>query len=105
MSDSVEFRHLEYLVAIDEGKNFTRAAEKLYRSQPAISQQVRGLEGDIGFPIFVRRGRDGVEPTPAGELVLGWLAQSSQSDARSLLSPERSIEARCRHLGWDSHHS
>ena len=29
MSDSVEFRHLEYLVAIDEGKNFTRAAEKL----------------------------------------------------------------------------
>ncbi len=60
MSDSVEFRHLEYLVAIDEGKNFTRAAEKLYRSQPAISQQVRGLEGDIGFPIFLRRGRDGV---------------------------------------------
>jgi DNA-binding transcriptional LysR family regulator len=88
MSDSVEFRHLEYLVAIDEGKNFTRAAEKLYRSQPAISQQVRGLEGDIGFPIFVRRGRDGVEPTPAGELVLGW--------ARTVLSERREIFAIAR---------
>ncbi len=88
MSDSVEFRHLEYLVAIDEGKNFTRAAEKLYRSQPAISQQVRGLEGDIGFPIFVRRGRDGVEPTPAGELVLGW--------ARTVLAERREIFAIAR---------
>ena len=93
MSDSVEFRHLEYLVAIDEGKNFTRAAEKLYRSQPAISQQVRGLEGDIGFPIFVRRGRDGVEPTPAGELVLGW--------ARTVLAERREIFAIARaiHIG------
>ncbi len=88
MSDSVEFRHLEYLVAIDEGKNFTRAAEKLYRSQPAISQQIRGLEGDIGFPIFLRRGRDGVAPTPAGELVLGW--------ARTVLAERREIFAIAR---------
>ena len=72
MSDSVEFRHLEYLVAIHEGKNFTRAAERVYRSQPAISQQIRALEEDVGFPIFVRGGKDGVSPTPAGELVLSW---------------------------------
>jgi DNA-binding transcriptional LysR family regulator len=72
MSNSVEFRHLEYLIAIYEGKNFTKAAERLYRSQPAISHQVRALEEDIGFPIFVRGGRDGVSPTPAGRLVLNW---------------------------------
>lgn len=72
MSDSVEFRHLEYLVAIHEGKNFTKAAERVYRSQPAISQQIRALEEDVGFPIFVRGGKDGVSPTPAGELVLNW---------------------------------
>jgi LysR family hydrogen peroxide-inducible transcriptional activator len=89
MSDSVEFRHLEYLVAIEEGKNFTRAAEKLYRSQPAISQQVRGLEGDIGFPIFVRHGgRDGVAPTPSGELVLSW--------ARTVLAERQEIFAIAR---------
>jgi DNA-binding transcriptional LysR family regulator len=90
MSDSVEFRHLEYLVAIDEGKNFTRAAEKLYRSQPAISQQVRGLEDDIGFPVFLRRGRDNVIPTPAGELVLGW-ARTVLSERREIFSIARAI--------------
>lgn len=83
MSDSVEFRHLEYLVAIHEGKNFTKAAERVYRSQPAISQQIRALEDDVGFPIFIRGGREGVSPTPAGELVLNW--------ARSVLAERRQI--------------
>ena len=88
MSEPVEFRHLEYLVAINEGKNFTRAAEKMYRSQPAISQQIRGLESDIGFPIFLRQGRDGVTPTPAGELVLSW--------ARTVLEERREVFAIAR---------
>ncbi len=88
MSDTVEFRHLEYLIAIFEGKNFTRAAERVYRSQPAVSQQVRALEDDIGFPIFVRGGRDGVSPTPAGELVLNW--------ARNVLMERREIFAMAR---------
>jgi DNA-binding transcriptional LysR family regulator len=93
MSDSVEFRHLEYLLAIYEGKNFTRGAERVYRSQPAVSQQVRALEDDVGFPIFVRGGRDGVTPTAAGELVLNW--------ARDVLAERREIfiTARAIHNG------
>lgn len=83
MSDSVDFRHLEYLVAIHEGKNFTKAAERVYRSQPAVSQQIRALEDGVGFPIFVRGGRDGVSPTPAGELILNW--------ARNVLAERRAI--------------
>ena len=83
MSDVVEFRHLEYLIAIHEGKNFTKAAERVYRSQPAISQQIRALEDDVGFPIFVRGGREGVTPTPPGELVLNW--------ARKVLAERREI--------------
>ena len=70
MSDIVEFRHLEYLVAIAERKNFSKAAEHVYRSQPAVSHQIKTLEADIGFPLLVRDGRKGVHPTPAGELVL-----------------------------------
>ena len=89
MSDSVEFRHLEYLLAIYEGKNFTRGAERVYRSQPAVSQQIRALEDDIGFPIFVRGGRDGVTPTPAGELVLNWAQVFWQNVARSSSRHER----------------
>jgi DNA-binding transcriptional LysR family regulator len=88
MSDSVEFRHLEYLLAIYEGKNFTKAAERVYRSQPAISQQVRALEEDEGFPIFVRGGRNGVSPTPPGELILNW--------ARKVLAERREVFAMAR---------
>ena len=88
MSDSVEFRHLEYLLAIYEGKNFTKAAQRVYRSQPAVSQQVRALEEDIEFPIFVRGGRNGVSPTAAGELVLNW--------ARKVLGERREIFAIAR---------
>jgi len=90
MSDSVEFRHLEYLIAIYEGKNFTRGAERVYRSQPAVSQQIRALEDDIGFPIFVRGGRDGVTPTPAGELVLNW-AQDVLAERREIFITARAI--------------
>lgn len=75
MSDSLEFRHLEYLIAIYEGKNFTKAAKRVYRSQPAVSQQVRALEEDVGFPIFIRGGRSGISPTRPGKLVLRWASR------------------------------
>lgn len=88
MSDSVEFRHLEYLLAIYEGKNFTKAAERVYRSQPAISQQVRALEEDEGFPIFIRGGRNGVSPTLPGEVILNW--------ARKVLTERREVFAMAR---------
>ncbi len=90
MSDSVEFRHLEYLLAIYEGKNFTKAAERVYRSQPAVSQQVRALEEDEGFPIFVRGGRNGVFPTPPGELILNW-ASKVLTERREVFAMARAI--------------
>jgi DNA-binding transcriptional LysR family regulator len=72
MSDIVEFRHLEYLVAIADRKNFSKAAEHVLRSQPAVSHQIKMVEADIGYPLLIRDGRNGVRPTPAGEFVLAW---------------------------------
>lgn len=72
MSDIVEFRHLEYLVAIAERRNFSKAAEHVLRSQPAVSHQIKMVEADIGYPLLIRDGRNGVHPTPAGEFVLAW---------------------------------
>jgi LysR family hydrogen peroxide-inducible transcriptional activator len=72
MSDIVEFRHLEYLVAIAERKNFSKAAEHVLRSQPAVSHQIKMVEAYIGYPLLIRDGRNGVHPTPAGEFVLAW---------------------------------
>ena len=65
MSDLVEFRHLKYIVALAEAGNFTRAAEQLFLSQPSLSKQIKDIEDEMGFPIFVRT-REGVrEHRPA----------------------------------------
>src|SRR5919202_3620845 len=49
--------------------SFSRAAEALARSQPAVSHQVAALERELGTTLLVR-GRAGGVPTPAGELLL-----------------------------------
>jgi DNA-binding transcriptional LysR family regulator len=46
--------------------SYTRAAETLYLSQPAVAQQVKSLEQQLGLRLFARRGR-GIVLTPAGQ--------------------------------------
>src|SRR4051812_32387918 len=47
-------RQMEYLVAVVEEGSFTRAAERLYVSQPALSHQVRALERSVGGELLER---------------------------------------------------
>jgi DNA-binding transcriptional LysR family regulator len=65
----VHGRDLRYFVAVAEDLHFTRAAERLFVSQPALSKQIRMLERQLGAPLF-DRGRDGVRLTPVGEALL-----------------------------------
>ncbi|MCL6637696.1 MAG: LysR family transcriptional regulator [Alicyclobacillus sp.] len=64
----MELRWLESFLALCEELNFTRAAEKLNVSQPALSQQIKLLEDSLGAPLFHRNGRR-VTMTQAGEIL------------------------------------
>jgi DNA-binding transcriptional LysR family regulator len=62
-------RQLEYLVAVIDEGSLGRAAQRLYVSQPTLSQQIRALEAELGGPLLERLAR-GVRPTAAGEALL-----------------------------------
>jgi DNA-binding transcriptional LysR family regulator len=65
----MELRQLGYFVAVAEERNFTRAAGRIPVAQPAISQQIRRLEAELGEDLFLR-GRRGTRLTPAGQALL-----------------------------------
>ncbi|MFF1507261.1 LysR family transcriptional regulator [Streptomyces sp. NPDC058326] len=69
MTMDVHGRDLRYFVAVAEELHFTRAADRLYVSQPALSKQIRALERQLGAPLF-DRDRQGVALTPVGTALL-----------------------------------
>ncbi|MEA4934456.1 MAG: LysR family transcriptional regulator [Lawsonibacter sp.] len=67
--ENIGFRLMEYIVALGEEENFTRAAHKLYISQPSLSQAIKRIEEESGIQLFFRdRGR--VLPTEEGTLFI-----------------------------------
>jgi LysR family transcriptional regulator, nitrogen assimilation regulatory protein len=64
----MELRQLRYFAAIVEHGNMTRAAEALHVAQPALSQQLANLEGELRGRLF-ERGPQGMRVTAAGEIV------------------------------------
>lgn len=63
----MDLHHLYYVLMLAKEKNFSRAAANLFITQPTLSQQMKKLEDELGFPIFQRSTRN-VTLTSYGEM-------------------------------------
>ena len=66
----ITIRQLQVFESVARHLNYTRAAEELHLTQPAVSMQVRQLEQSVGIPLFEQIGRK-IYRTKAGEIMLG----------------------------------
>ncbi|MEW1686199.1 LysR family transcriptional regulator [Streptomyces sp. NPDC093594] len=83
----VTLRQLEYLVMVADLASFTRAAETLHVTQPALSHQIRALEKEVGASLLERRPR-GTQPTAAGRAMLAH-ARSALGEAETAVQTAR----------------
>ena len=89
----MDTRKLEYFVKIVDSGSITRAAAALHVAQPALSQQVSGLENELKQRLLIR-SKQGVEPTAAGhalyrhaQMILRMVEQARQDVASSGAAP------------------
>lgn len=66
---NISLRQIRVFTAVAQQKSFTRAARELHLTQPAVSQQLKLLEAEVGLPLFEYVNR-GIHLTEAGEELL-----------------------------------
>ena len=89
----MELSQLETFLAVAEERSFSRAAQRLHRTQPAISQVIRKLEASVGETLFDRAARDG-SLTAAGVLLRDYAQRllALRREASSALDELKSLE-------------
>jgi len=70
----MDINQLEVFLGVAQEKSFSRAAESLHRTQPAVSQAIRRLEAELGEPLFDRSSKDGTL-TAAGRVLFDFAQQ------------------------------
>ena len=65
---NITFRQLQIFEAVAQTQSYTRAAEKLFMTQPAVSMQMKQLEGIVGLDLFERQGKKIVITLAGGKL-------------------------------------
>lgn len=90
MLAGMELRQLRYFVAVAEEGNISRAAKKIFLTQPALSRQIKALEDDIGQCLLERQAHS-IRLTPVGEALL--------REARDLIQYAEQVLERVRAAG------
>lgn len=86
----LSLRDIEYIVAVDDLRNFSRAAERCGVSQAGLSEQVRKLEAFLNVQLFERTRRH-VAPTPDGVRIID-SARNVMTAARAMIETARSLD-------------
>lgn len=89
----MDISQLEVFLAVAREGGFSRAADKLYRTQSAVSQAVRKLETELGEPLFDRSSREGLL-TDAGRVLQEYAERllNLRENAREALSELRQLQ-------------
>jgi DNA-binding transcriptional LysR family regulator len=89
----MDLAQLEVFLAVAREGRFSRAAEKLYRTQSAVSQSIRKLEDELGEPLFDRSSREGVL-TDAGRVLREYAERllNLRGDAQEALVELRELQ-------------
>ena len=89
----MDLSQLEVFLSVAREGRFSRAAEKLYRTQSAVSQTIRKLEEELGEPLFDRSSREGVL-TDAGSTLKEYAEKllNLRNDAREALAELRELQ-------------
>jgi DNA-binding transcriptional LysR family regulator len=90
MLPGMDLRQLRYFVAVAEEANISRAAKKIFLTQPALSRQIKALEDEVGQSLLERQAHS-IRLTVAGEALL--------HEARELLEHAEQALARVRTAG------
>jgi DNA-binding transcriptional LysR family regulator len=90
-------RQLEYLVTVVDAGSFTRAAAQLHVTQPALSHQIRALEGAVGGALLERLPR-AVRLTPMGRAMLPYARAALAEATRAGVAARRAGGLQCGEL-------
>lgn len=90
----MNFRQLEYFVAVAEAKSISRASRELHVAQPPISRQIAMLEDELGVCLFLRNNK-GIELTEAGRCLYQQSEQMFQN-LRMMADSVRDVDAGLR---------
>jgi DNA-binding transcriptional LysR family regulator len=86
----MELYHLRSFVAVAHEGHLTRAAQRLFISQPALSAHIKALEEELGVALFTRRPH-GMQLTPAGEVLMAQ-AEKSLNDIHELFQQAKNLQ-------------
>lgn len=87
-------KQIDYCIELAHTLNFSRAADRMFVSQPTFSYQIRLLEEEVGFAIFERSGK-GASLTPAGSQFVSFLA-GMREDLKRAIEQGQNFSAKYR---------